>query len=152
MNDYENKLKKFISKNNIRAEHLVFEQSCHSVADAAAAVGTSEDAFIKSVIFISGNRTIVGIVTGDTRASSSRLKKHLGTELVIASPEHVLEATGYPVGGVPPFGYDAIFYIDPKVMEKEEVYGGGGSSRALTKVAPNEIMRITNAEVKRVRK
>jgi hypothetical protein len=35
--DYEEKLKNFISANNISCEHLSFEESCHSVAEAARA-------------------------------------------------------------------------------------------------------------------
>ena len=36
MNAYEEKLKQFIAAGSIEAEHLSFEQSCHSVAEAAA--------------------------------------------------------------------------------------------------------------------
>lgn len=150
---YKSKLKNFISENNIKTEHIVFEHTCHTVTDAAKAVGTTGDSFIKSVVFIGDNRVIVGIVLGNHRASSSRLKKHLGIgELDVATPEQVLEKTGYPVGGVPPFGYNAEFFIDPKVLEKDFIYGGGGSSRALTKVSPKEIIRVTNAETTRIRK
>lgn len=150
---YEKKLKRFISINNIKAEHLVFEQSCHSVADAAKAVGTSEDSFIKSVVFVSGERTIVAIVPGDTRASSSRIMKQIGLkEIYIANPEQILERTGYPIGGVPPFGYQAEFLIDPKVTEKREIYGGGGSSRALVRVSPEEIVKANSASNTRIRK
>ena len=152
MDDYESKLKQFISENNIKAEHIIFEQTCHTVKDAAEAVGTNESNFIKSVVFLSGNETIIGIVLGNYRASSSRLKKHTGLEIEVATPEQVLKATGYPVGGVPPFGYKAQFFLDQKVMDKEEVYGGGGSPRALTKITPKEIRRVTNAEIIRVRK
>ena len=31
MNPYEEKIKKYIKDNNIKAEHLSFETSCHSV-------------------------------------------------------------------------------------------------------------------------
>jgi Cys-tRNA(Pro)/Cys-tRNA(Cys) deacylase len=150
---YESRLKKFLSDNDIKAEHIVFQQTVHTVADAARAVGTTPDSFIKSVVFISGGKTLVGIVTGDTRASSSRLMKHTGISgLVVATPEQVLERTGYPVGGVPPFGYDARFFMDPGVLEKDQVYGGGGSSRSLTRISPREILRINGAKITRVRK
>jgi len=39
--EYEDKLKRFIEDHGIRAEHLSFETSCHSVADAAETVGES---------------------------------------------------------------------------------------------------------------
>ena len=47
MDTYEHKLKQFIAAGGIEAEHLSFEQSCHSVAEAAAAVGTDPEHFVK---------------------------------------------------------------------------------------------------------
>ena len=42
MNKYEEQLKKVLSDNNIDAEHLSFDQSCHSVGDAAKAVNAKQ--------------------------------------------------------------------------------------------------------------
>jgi hypothetical protein len=40
-NPFEEKLKSFMQAQGIQGEHRVFSQSCHSVAEAAAAVGGS---------------------------------------------------------------------------------------------------------------
>lgn len=34
----------------------------------------------------------------------------------LATPGEILEKTGYPCGGTPSFGYQAMFLVDPKVM------------------------------------
>jgi prolyl-tRNA editing enzyme YbaK/EbsC (Cys-tRNA(Pro) deacylase) len=150
---FEARLKKFISGNHVRAEQIILSQTSHTVADAAKALNCSEDDIIKSVVFVSGPRTVVGIVLGNCRASSTVLMKHLDLkELEVATPEQVLERTGYPVGGVPPLGFEAQFYVDELVMEKAVVYSGGGSPRAILKIPPEEIMRVTSAEVLRIRK
>lgn len=50
MNSHENKVKEFLSYNNVKAEHFVFSQSCHSVKEAAEAVNGSEDDFCKKYL------------------------------------------------------------------------------------------------------
>ena len=50
MDKYEQKLKQFIKENNIIAEHLSFEKSCHSVQDAINTTGANPNEFIKNII------------------------------------------------------------------------------------------------------
>jgi len=81
MKEYEEKLKGFIAEHNIEAEHLSFEQSCHSVEDAAKAVGADPDQFVKSICMTDDDsELIVAIVKGEDRASTKRVAKALGIE------------------------------------------------------------------------
>ena len=70
----------------------------------------------------------------------------------MANPDEILEATGFPCGGVPSFGYDATFLMDSRVMEKESVWTGGGSANSLIKVSPEEMKKANAGKVARVRK
>ena len=153
MSQYEEKLRTYIKEHEIAAELLTFDQSTHSVADAAAAVGAEPEDFVKSIAMIGpDNQLIIAIVKGEHRASTSRVSKALKIERPrIAQPDEALEKSGYPVGGTPAFGYEAIFLIDPKVMEKEKVYSGGGSEQALTLMSPEEMQRANGAKLARVR-
>jgi len=152
MSQYEEKLRTYIKEHEIDAELLTFNQSTHSVADASAAVGAEPEDFVKSIAMIGpDNQLIVAIVKGEHRASTSRVSKALKIERPrIAQPDEVLEKSGYPVGGTPAFGYEAIFLIDPKVMEKAKVYSGGGE-QALTLMSPEEMKRANGAKIARVR-
>ncbi len=154
MNNYEEKLSLFLKENNSDAELLIFDKSCHSVEEAAETANVDTTNFIKSICMVdSKSNLIVAIVKGEDRASTSRMSKSLNIQQPrIASPEEMLEKTGYPCGGTPPFGYNAIFLIDPKVMEKEMVYGGGGSERALVKVSTSELKRLNKGKIIRVSK
>ena len=154
MNEYEEKLKAVIHKNNIHAEHLSFEQSCHSVEEAANSANASPEDFVKNICMIdSAGNLIVAIVKGEDRASTSRVASALNIERPrIANPDEILKKTGYPCGGTPSFGYEARFLIDPKVMEKEIVYSGGGSQNSLVKISTKELQRANNGSVVRVRK
>ncbi len=154
MNLYEEKLKTYLQEKNIQAEHLTFSESCHSVEDAAKAVNAGADDFVKNIcMFDSEGRLIVAIVKGEDRVSRTQVGVALNIEPPqLAKPEEILEKTGYPCGGTPSFGYEAIFLIDPRVMEKEFIYTGGGSENSLTKISTKELQRANQAKVVSVRK
>jgi Cys-tRNA(Pro)/Cys-tRNA(Cys) deacylase len=153
MSQFEDKLRAYIVENGVKAEVISFTHSTHSVAEAAAAVGAEPEDFVKSICMVTmGGKLVVAIVKGEHRASTSRVGKALGIPRPrIAEPGEILELTGYPVGGTPAFGYEATFLMDPKVLEKEKVYSGGGSGNALTYTSTEEMKRVNGAKVARLR-
>ncbi|MHA1943562.1 MAG: aminoacyl-tRNA deacylase [Candidatus Thorarchaeota archaeon] len=154
MSEYEDKLKHYMSENNIDGDLLSLGESCHTVQDAADAVGADVDEIIKNICLVdSEGNFIVAIVKGAHRVSTSRVAKVLGVESArTATPEEILESSGYPVGGVPSFGFEAQFLIDPKVMEKEIVYSSGGSTTSLLKVSTKVLADSNNGKLVRIRK
>jgi len=154
MQRYEKKLRNFMEENKIIGEHLQCEGSTHTVEDACREANAQPDDIVKTICMIAyDKKTIIAIVLDPHRASTERVAKVLGIEKPrLATPEEVLDRTGYPVGGTPPFGYDATFLIDPKVMEKRMVYVGGGCSNAIVRIDPREIRRINGGTIARVRK
>ena len=154
MRGYEEKLKAIIEERDIEAEHLRFDRSCHSVAEAAQTVGTEPEDFVKSICMVDQEgRAIVAIVKGEDRVSTSRVAKALGIDRPkVASPGEILGLTGFPLGGTPGFGFDATFLVDPRVLEKETVYLGGGSEKALVRMSTKELIKANKARVVRVRK
>jgi Cys-tRNA(Pro)/Cys-tRNA(Cys) deacylase len=151
---YEDKLRRFLNDRQVQAEHLSFQQSCHSVSEAAKAANAAPDDFVKSICLVDAQGSlIVAIVKGEDRASVSRVGKALGIAPPrLATPEEMLERTGYPCGGTPPFGFEATFLIDPRVLEREIVYAGGGSESALIRLSPREMQRVNGGTLVRVRR
>jgi prolyl-tRNA editing enzyme YbaK/EbsC (Cys-tRNA(Pro) deacylase) len=152
--EFEEKLKEFMRNNEIAGEHLSFRQSCHSVEDAAKAANAGAEDFVKNVCMIDDEgKLIVAVVKGTDRAGTSRVAKALGIERPrLATPEEILEKTGYPCGGTPSFGYGAVFLIDPEVMENTTVFTGGGSENSLVKISSEALLRANGGKVVRVRK
>jgi prolyl-tRNA editing enzyme YbaK/EbsC (Cys-tRNA(Pro) deacylase) len=70
----------------------------------------------------------------------------------LANAEEILKGTGYPAGGVPSFGYDAIFLVDPRITELTYVYTGGGSPNSLIKISVLELLKANKGTVVRIRK
>ncbi|MFP4117443.1 MAG: aminoacyl-tRNA deacylase [Candidatus Woesearchaeota archaeon] len=148
------KLKDIIAEQGIDAEHMIFDKSCHSVEEAAEAAGVQPEDLIKSICMVSDdNKIIVAIVKGEDRASTKRVAKALDIERPrVAEPEEVENLTGFPAGGTPPFGFNAEFLMDERIFEKKIVLGGGGSSKSLIKMSPQEMKKANQAMITRIRK
>jgi prolyl-tRNA editing enzyme YbaK/EbsC (Cys-tRNA(Pro) deacylase) len=151
---YALKFAQRITQLGVDAEHLMFEQSCHSVAQAAAAINGTDDDLVKNICMVGpGDEFIIAIVKGPHRVSRKRVAKACELASVeMATAEKVLANTGYPIGGTPSFGVNARYLIDPAVMEQAVVYTGGGSDRALVKIATELLQQTNQGEVVRIRK
>jgi len=151
---FESRLKNYMQENAINAEHLVFEECCHSVEEAARASGTTPEVFVKNICLIDDKGSlIVAIVRGKDNVSSSRVGKVLECDTVrAATPDEILSKSGYPCGGVPSFGYEAKFLVDSKVIEMEMVYTGGGSTYSLTRMLPEDLIKANRGMVVRIRR
>ena len=155
MKQFESKLKDFIQNNHLKATHLVFENSCHTVEEAALAANTTPEDIVKNICMIDdeNGKLIVAIVKGKDKVSSTKIGKALNIKRPrIATPEEILNKAGFPVGGVPSFGYIANFLIDQAVMELDVVYTGGGSPNSLVKITTNELQKMNNGIVVKIRK
>lgn len=154
MTQYNAKIQQYMKEHNIQAEHLAFSESCHSVKEAALAVKANEDDFVKNICFVDTNNSlIVAIVKGEDKVDANKIATVLNMpKPKIATPEQILEKTGYPCGGTPSFGYDAVFLVDTKVLEKEIVYTGGGSVTSLIKVSTKELLKANKGKVVEIRK
>ncbi len=153
MNTYEQRMRAYLEEQHIRAEHLSFDQPCHSVAEAARAVNASPEELVKNICLLdSEGQLITAIVKGEDRVSISRVARGLQRQgLRLATPEEILERTGYPCGGTPSFGYQALFLVDPKVMERELVFTGGGSETSLVRIGTAELIRANGGTLLRIR-
>ncbi|HUF39690.1 MAG TPA: YbaK/EbsC family protein [Anaerolineales bacterium] len=142
----------FIRENGIRAEIVRPDAPTPTVEAAAAAVGTTPERIIKSVLFLVRDHPVLAIAGGlepvDERAIAARFE--VGRRQVkLAGAADVERVTGYPVGGVPPFGHPqpVSTLIDPAVLAQPVVYGGGGDHKTLIRLSPEEIRRVTGAEI-----
>ena len=142
----------FIAAHGIAAEFVTPEDPTPTVETAAAAVGTTPDRIIKSVLFLIQDRPVLAIAGGLDPIDRRSIAAHFGVgrkQVKLAGAEVVERITGYSVGGVPPFGYPAPVdtLVDPAVLAQPFVYGGGGDHHTLIRLSPDEIQRVTNAEV-----
>lgn len=144
-------LARFIALHGIAAEIVPMQADTPTVPAAAAALGVAASQIIKSLLFIIKNEPVLVIASGDTLVDRGVLAARYGVgkkQIKLADAETVLRLTGYPAGGVPPFGHPAPLptLLDRAVAAWDVIYGGGGDDRTLLRIAPGELARVTRAE------
>jgi len=149
----EEKLKQFMKEKEINGEHLRFETSLHTVQELLNVTGFDLKYITKTMVFKSPKgKTIAAMIPAEFRVSVSRLEKATGLQgLELTNPKEAYQRTGYPVGGMPFFGYESVLVIDPKVLELDYIYTGGGSEFSIVKITTEEIKRVSNPIVQRIR-
>ena len=94
------------AKINFEAAPKRYKEGTRTSEDAARQLQCDVSNIAKSIVFEGQDMAIIVITSGSNRVDrKKKLKKILGYKPGQASPEYVLENTGYAVGGVPPFGH-----------------------------------------------
>src|ERR687896_1510205 len=107
------------------------ERSTRTVAEAAEAVGCKEGEIAKSVVFVADGDPVVCIASGSHRVDPDKLADALdAAEVRQASPEEVRAATGFPIGGVPPFGHGLPVVLDEALLDYATVWAAGGDGNS----------------------
>ncbi len=142
----------YIGQHNITAELIPTSGDTPTVAAAAAALGVSTDEIIKTLIFFVRGEPYAVITNGLASVPTRPLADHFGVgkrQVKLARATQVVELTGYPVGGVPPFGHRSTIpvLLDRSVLALPVIYGGGGDDRTMLKIETKELLRATAAVV-----
>lgn len=129
-----------------------FPAGTRTAADAAAAVGCEVDAIVKSLVFIADGHPLLVLVSGGNRVDEMRLAGLLGTaSLRKADADEVRAATGYAIGGTPPFAHTgdgiAQVLLDPTLLEHETVWAAAGTPSTAFPIAPARLVDAARARV-----
>jgi prolyl-tRNA editing enzyme YbaK/EbsC (Cys-tRNA(Pro) deacylase) len=126
-----------------------FPEGTRTAVDAARAIGCDVGQIVKSLVFVSGrDRPFLALTSGPNRADTDRLSELQGGAPVRqASAEEAREATGYAIGGTPPFGHPhpLTVYLDRDLLAYDEVWAAAGTPRSVFPIAPDDLLRVTSA-------
>ncbi len=124
------------------------DESTRTVRDAALAVGCEEAEIAKSIVFVADGEPVVCVASGRHRIDPAKLADALDVaEVRQAAPDEVRAATGFPVGGVPPFGHDLPVLFDESLLDHERVYAAAGDPNSLFEVDPRLLADCIRARV-----
>jgi prolyl-tRNA editing enzyme YbaK/EbsC (Cys-tRNA(Pro) deacylase) len=127
-----------------------FPQGTRTAADAADAIGCDVAQIVKSLVFIADDVPILVLTSGANRVDEAAVRQTLGLEsLRKANAEEVREATGYAIGGTPPFGHRRHLRVicDPDLTVHDEVWAAAGTPSTVFPVTPARLLEVTEAEV-----
>jgi prolyl-tRNA editing enzyme YbaK/EbsC (Cys-tRNA(Pro) deacylase) len=122
--------------------------STRTVSEAATAVGCEAAEIAKSIVFVADGEPVLCIASGAHRVDTDKLAEALDVaELRQAAPDEVRAATGFPVGGVPPFGHDLPVVLDEALLTHQRVWAAGGDGHSLFCVDPHRLADCVSATV-----
>ena len=139
-------LKEFDPSMNV----IILEKTARTANDAATALGCNVGAIVKSLLFKTGDKFCLCLVSGDKRCSLNKLKKKLNQKDVsMANPEEVKKITGYTIGGVSPIGHveNTKIYMDQHLERFLKVFAAAGHPNAVFGITFFELKKLTNSEV-----
>ena len=125
-----------------------FEEGTPTARAAARVVGCDVSQIVKSIVLVCDGAYVLALVPGDRRADERVIARVLGaTEVRAASPDEVLEATGFPPGGVAPFPHLAITQtlLERSLLRHPIVWIGAGTESHMAAIPPIELARLTKA-------
>lgn len=125
------------------------DQSTHTATEAADAVGCEVGAIVKSLLFLADGAPLLVLASGPNRVDTEVLGRLLGAQVAMSDAKGVKAATGYSIGGVPPFGHPEPLrtVIDADLLRYEVVWAAAGSATAVFSIEPDTLIELTAGEV-----
>ena len=126
-----------------------FDASTRTAADAAATIGTTVAQIVKSLVFLAGEQPILVLMSGENRASTTKLASAIGQKVRRADADVVRQATDFAIGGVPPVGHSTALpvYMDEDLLRFRTVWAAAGTPNAVFPIAPSDLVRASGARM-----
>lgn len=128
---------------------LRFPDGTRTAEQAAAAVGCELGQIVKSLVFLCDGEPVLALTSGANRVDTKRLGTLLGGRITRADADGVREATGYAIGGTPPFGHAQPLQavVDPALLTYDTLWAAAGTPDTVFDLTPEQLVRASGAEV-----
>lgn len=127
-----------------------FPDGTKTAADAAAAIGVDVGQIVKSLIFAVDGEVVLAYVSGRNQLDEGKLALAAGgVTCSRVDADAVRSATGFPIGGVPPFGHATALrvFVDPDLLQYEEVWAAAGTWTDVFPISPADLVRVSGGTV-----
>ncbi|HEV7605238.1 MAG TPA: YbaK/EbsC family protein [Candidatus Limnocylindrales bacterium] len=142
------------ARKGVTLDVTTFDESTHTAAEAAAAVGADLGQIVKSLVFVvpggDGPEPLLCLVAGHNRVDLARLAAVTGAaDVRRATAREAHDLTGFSIGGIPPIGHDRSIRVimDPDLGRYPVVWAAAGLATAVFPVPPATLSVLSNAVV-----
>ncbi len=143
------------SRKGVTLEVVQFDESTHTAAEAAAALGAELGQIVKSLVFVipaaSGRRAgpVPGRRPQPCRPRAARGGHQRRPDIRRATAREAHDLTGFSIGGIPPIGTDRVVRVimDPDLGRYPVVWAAAGLPTAVFGVPPGTLRILSNATV-----
>ncbi len=149
------RVQSILTNSGIKSQVVEFEQSTHTSAEAAAAIGCSVAEIAKSILFRGrqSGTPIMVVASGSNRVSEKKVATLIGEKLERADTDFVRDATGYVIGGVAPVGHARPVHLllDEDLQQFPRIWAAAGTPFSVFPLTPGELSTLTGASWANVR-
>ncbi len=126
-----------------------FPQDTRTAAQAAAALRCELGQIIKSLIFACEGQPVLALTAGDRQVNTELLGVLAGGKIEKAEAEIVRRATGFAIGGVPPFGHSSRLscFIDQSIYRYEIAWGAAGTPDTVFPVRTDRLATLSDGQI-----
>ena len=140
-------------RKGVTLEVITFDESTHTAAEAAAALGAELGQIVKSLVFVGTDddgvlEPILCLVSGPNRVDLARLAAVTGeADIRRATAREAHDLTGFSIGGIPPIGHGRPIRVimDPDLGRYPLVWAAAGLPTAVFGVPPATLRILANA-------
>ena len=132
-----------------------FPEGTKTAADAAAAIGVEVGQIVKSLVFAVDGEVVMALVAGSNQLDERKLGTAAGGgKARRVDADVVREATGYPIGGVPPFGHATPLrvFVDEDLLAFDIVWAAAGTWNDVFALTPDDLVRASAGTVTNLRR
>lgn len=127
-----------------------FPDGTKTAADAAAAIGVDVGQIVKSLIFAVDGEVVLAYVSGANQLDETKLAAAAGgTACTRVDADTVRATTGFPIGGVPPFGHATHLpvFVDPDLLQWPEVWAAAGTWNDVFGIEPHRLVEASEGVI-----
>lgn len=127
-----------------------FPDGTKTAADAARAIGVDVGQIVKSLVFGVDGQVVLAYVSGANQLDERKLAAAAGgAECERVDADTVRAATGFPIGGVPPFGHARHLpvFVDPDLLQYDEVWAAAGTWHHVFGIEPHKLVEASEGVV-----
>ena len=127
-----------------------FPDGTRTAQEAADAVGVELGQIVKSLIFGVDGEIVLAYVSGANQLDETKLAEAAGGVMCQrVDADVVRSATGFPIGGVPPFGHATPLriFIDPDLLQYHEVWAAAGTWHDVFGIDPHKLVEASGGAV-----
>ena len=131
-------------------EPRTFPDGTRTAQEAADAIGVELGQIVKSLIFGVDGEVVLAYVSGSNQLDESKLAVAAGGAMCQrVDAEVVRSTTGFPIGGVPPFGHTTPLriFIDPDLLQYDEVWAAAGTWHDVFGIDPHKLVEASGGVV-----
>jgi prolyl-tRNA editing enzyme YbaK/EbsC (Cys-tRNA(Pro) deacylase) len=129
---------------------VTFPDGTKTAQAAADAIGCDVGQIVKSLIFAVDGEIVLAYVSGSNQLDESKLAAAAGGQRCTrADANAVRAATGFPIGGIPPFGHDTELrvFVDPDLLDHDEVWAAAGTWHDVFPLTPIQLVEASRGRV-----